>query len=153
MSNLSNNIEEFLLKILDENNSVQISRNELANYFSVAPSQINYVLRTRFTLERGYVIESKRGGGGYVNLVKVQINNNDYFIHLLNMIAEGELTETKARHLVEKLEEDGIIDNSEGEIIKSAISDKALQTPINIGISIRKNILTEIIKNLMTRNK
>ena len=69
MANLSDLIEAFLLRTQGEDDMLQISRNELANYFSVAPSQINYVLSTRFTPDRGYTVESRRGGGGCVTVV------------------------------------------------------------------------------------
>ena len=68
MAKLSDIIEQFLLKTLGEEGEVDISRNELANFFSCAPSQINYVLDTRFTIDRGFLIESHRGGGGFANI-------------------------------------------------------------------------------------
>ena len=64
MANISDIIESFLLETLGDNDTLNISRNELANYFACAPSQINYVLSTRFTPDRGYLIESRRGGAG-----------------------------------------------------------------------------------------
>ena len=63
MANISDIIERFLLDSLEKSDRISISRNELADYFDCAPSQINYVLSTRFTLDRGYIIESRRGGG------------------------------------------------------------------------------------------
>ena len=64
MSNLSDIIEEFILNTIGSDDTLNLSRNELANFFNVSPSQINYVLSTRFTIDRGYLTESKRGGGG-----------------------------------------------------------------------------------------
>ena len=69
MANISDVIEQFLLDSLGEDDSLELSRNELANYFSCAPSQINYVLATRFTPDRGYAIISKRGGGGGIRVI------------------------------------------------------------------------------------
>ena len=66
MASISDIIEKFILDNLGESDEIDISRNELANFFSCAPSQINYVLETRFTVDRGFVKESKRGGGGFV---------------------------------------------------------------------------------------
>ncbi len=149
MSNLSNDIEKFLLSVLADNGKVQISRNDLAGYFKVAPSQINYVLQTRFTLERGYVIESKRGGGGYVNLVKVSFEG-DYFKNLLQMISEGELNENKAFHIIDKMNSDGVLSDYESGLLKSVLSDKSLSSPFKNQDLIRKNSMTEIIKYLMS---
>ncbi len=73
MANISDIIEQFILKSLGEDDSVDISRNELANFFSCAPSQINYVLETRFTVDRGFVKESRRGGGGFIKISKINI--------------------------------------------------------------------------------
>ena len=71
--NKSNNIEQFIKTLLNEdsNPSIELARNDLANYFSCSPSQINYVLQTRFNVEKGYVIESKRGGGGCITIFKI----------------------------------------------------------------------------------
>ncbi len=71
MANISDVIEKFLIDAIGGDRSIVINRNELADYFSCAPSQINYVLATRFTLDRGYVIQSRRGGGGYVTLIRI----------------------------------------------------------------------------------
>lgn len=68
MATMTDIIEKFIKDLMEEDNSIQIQRNELANLFSCAPSQINYVLTTRFTIDRGYYIESKKGGGGYVQI-------------------------------------------------------------------------------------
>ena len=72
MANISETIEQFIIATLGENDSVDISRNSLAEYFSCAPSQINYVLDTRFTIDRGYVKESKRGGSGYIKISRLK---------------------------------------------------------------------------------
>ncbi|MGN1208056.1 MAG: CtsR family transcriptional regulator, partial [Christensenellales bacterium] len=71
MNNVSDIIEEFILSTIGDEQSLNLSRNELANFFNVSPSQINYVLSTRFTLDRGYQTESKRGGGGYIVLKRI----------------------------------------------------------------------------------
>ena len=71
MANISDIIESFLLETLGDNDTLNISRNELANYFACAPSQINYVLSTRFTPDRGYLIESRRGGGGFITVARL----------------------------------------------------------------------------------
>ncbi len=74
MRNISDIIEQYLKQVIDlsNNNVIEIKRNEIADRFECVPSQINYVINTRFTLERGFVVESKRGGGGYIRIIKSQ---------------------------------------------------------------------------------
>ena len=82
--NVSDIIEKFLLDTLGDEFSVNFNRNELATYFAVAPSQINYVLATRFTPERGYMTESRRGGGGYITLIRVNQNVDDVLTNYID---------------------------------------------------------------------
>ena len=81
---ISDIIEEFIMSSLDDDDFIELSRNDLAKFFSCVPSQINYVLNTRFTVNRGFVVESQRGGGGYIKLMRVQDNDNNFlkFIHI-----------------------------------------------------------------------
>ncbi|MDR1568298.1 MAG: CtsR family transcriptional regulator, partial [Streptococcaceae bacterium] len=72
--NTSDMIEEYLKRLLEESGMIEIKRNELSLQFDVVPSQINYVIKTRFSLSRGYEVESKRGGGGYIRIVKIKVN-------------------------------------------------------------------------------
>src|SRR5699024_12667377 len=92
MAALSNNIEKFLLELLEETNDgvVEIGRNELANQFNCAPSQINYVLTTRFTPYKGYYIESKRGGSGYIKIMKLSFKEDEPIDMLINETIRSE---------------------------------------------------------------
>ena len=71
MSNISDIIEAFILEQLEDMEDITLSRNELANFFNCAPSQINYVLSTRFTMPKGFMVESRRGGGGFIKISKM----------------------------------------------------------------------------------
>ena len=75
---VSDMIEEFIMSSLDDDNFIELSRNDLAKFFSCVPSQINYVLNTRFTVNRGFVVESQRGGGGYIKVTRVQDNDENF---------------------------------------------------------------------------
>jgi len=149
--NISDIIEEFIKSTLGDEEKLQLSRNDLANYFAVATSQINYVLSTRFNVDKGFVVESKRGGGGSVTIIRISQNAEDIIPNILKEIDKvNELTFNKASDILDRLEFEQIIDASEKEIIKSAISDKALALPMKTD-GLRKNIFKEILIGLMRR--
>lgn len=147
---VSDLIERFLLDTLGDEPTVNFNRNELAQYFSVAPSQINYVLATRFTFERGYIIESRRGGGGSVKLIRISENADDVLLRYIDETLSDGIEYSKACQIVDRLLSDGIYTESEAQLIKSAISDKALIAPTVIKSRLRgsilKNILLETLK-------
>lgn len=147
---VSDIIERFLLDTLGDELSVNFNRNELAAYFAVAPSQINYVLATRFTPERGYVIESRRGGGGSITLIKVNENADDVLIGYIDKTLSDGIEYGKACQIIDRLCDDGIFTQSEGQLVKAAISDKALLAPTvaknKLRGSILKSVLLETLK-------
>lgn len=151
MANLSDIIEAFLLQTLGEDDVLQISRNELANYFSVAPSQINYVLSTRFTPARGYTVESRRGGGGCVTVVRIHSSDDQIIDDVMNLsISEG-ISYSKACAIADRMSENGIVSDREVKLIKAAVSDKALVVPTLVQknalrAGIIKNVLIEALK-------
>ncbi|MEG1609207.1 MAG: CtsR family transcriptional regulator [Clostridia bacterium] len=150
-SNVSDIIEKFILSVIGDEESIKLSRNELANYFSVAPSQINYVLSTRFCLDKGYVVESKRGGGGFVLLARLSQDEAELLPTLIKQLDEMQyLTFNRAEDIADRLLRDKIIDQGQCDIIKFAISDRALATPM-IAQSLRKNVMKEILIGLMRR--
>lgn len=151
MANISDTIEQFILSVIGDDDTIRLSRNELANYFSVAPSQINYVLATRFNLDKGYVIESKRGGGGFITLVRLQSPKDALIPQLLKELdGVTDLTCNRACHIIERLQRDGIVTPSEAQIMASAIGDRALAMPCK-SEGLRKNIMKEILIGLLRR--
>ena len=151
MANISDEIEQFILSIWNDEEELKLSRNDLAQYFSVAPSQINYVLATRFSFDKGYIIESKRGGGGFITLVRISDSKDEVLQGIVQELDNIEaLTFNRASNFVYRLEREGIIDGKEGDIIKSAISDKALNFPAH-SANVRKNVFKEILSGLMRR--
>ena len=152
MATISDIIEEFILSALADDDLLQLSRNDLATFFSCAPSQINYVLSTRFTPEKGFIIESKRGGGGCINLIRITDDKENVLKSIYNYLCEeGTLEYNKLLHILERLEKDGIIDNKESELLKITMSDKALANPVNITARLRAQMLKEIVLNLSKR--
>ena len=128
MARISDTIENFIKEMLNEERErrVLIQRNELADKFSCAPSQINYVLTTRFTYEKGYIIESKRGGGGYIVIKKITYDDKAEKLNLINKsIGEG-ITYGNALSILEHLKDTEVISNKEFEIIKITFNDRTL---------------------------
>ncbi len=148
---VSDIIEKFLLETLGEELSVNFNRNELAAYFAVAPSQINYVLATRFTPERGYITESRRGGGGSVTLIRVNENAEDVLLKYIDQTLSDGIEYGKACQILERLTADGVYTKSEAGLLKAALTDKALLAPTvaknRLRGSILKSVLMETLKN------
>lgn len=146
MPGLSNMIERFIKKLLEDNDEgvIEIQRNELAEYFECAPSQINYVLTTRFTPYKGYYIESRRGGGGYIKIIKVGINDYEDINHIIVNTIGDSITKSKAYHIIDGLVEENIISVKEGNIMKAALGDRALANGAN-----RNALRADILKNML----
>lgn len=149
---ISDVIEEFIMSSLDDDDFIELSRNDLAKFFSCVPSQINYVLNTRFTLNRGFVVESQRGGGGYIKLVRVQDNKDNFLNNALNLCNKP-LSVIESTQLLEQMKNKKLITDRENELLKAAVNIKALNNPLNLDSVIRSNILRQVIIQLMkTKN-
>jgi transcriptional regulator CtsR len=151
MANISDIIERFLLETLGEDDSLNISRNELASYFSVAPSQINYVLSTRFTPARGYTIQSRRGGGGFITVVRLHEPKSDLVMQIMQRPLSQGYNYPTACHIIDRLIGEEVFTNREGELLKTALSDKALIAPTvmqkdSLRLSILKSVISEAMK-------
>ena len=151
MANISDIIEKFLLDALSHNDSMDISRNELANYFNVAPSQINYVLSTRFTTDRGFEVVSQRGGSGYIRLIKLDFSNDDYIKDLISNRLKNPIDYNSAKQVLLNLKDNNIISESEYDIILTMISQKALSNPFNIEDKLRSQIMKTLMISLLSR--
>ena len=147
MAILSDIIEAFIKSLLEENEGekLQIQRNELASHFSCAPSQINYVLTTRFTIDKGYIIESRRGGGGYIVIRQTK----DSYEHVKDMINEkigDSITYDCAISLIEALIDIEILKDREGQIVKTVVNDRVLAS---INTEGRNKIRAELLKSMI----
>ena len=149
MANISDVIEQFILDNLGEDEAIDISRNELASFFSCAPSQINYVLETRFTLDRGYIKESRRGGGGYIRIQRVPLENDDKMATLVTSGIGDELSSKRAGQIIEKLMRDGVISKREKGIIDAMISGSALSVPLAIKDRLRAQVFKACLVYLL----
>ena len=141
MASITDKIELFINELMNNSNSIQIKRNELANLFNCAPSQINYVLMTRFTIDRGYYIDSKKGGGGYVK---------KYIKSLIYERIGEEISYNAAKEVIKSLEKINILTERESKIILYSIEDKVLCIPISeLKDKLRANILQNIVIGLL----
>ncbi len=145
MARLSDIIEEFIKNMMKESEEeLQIQRNELADYFSCAPSQINYVLTTRFTHDKGYIIESRRGGGGYIVIRKINFEDFESRAEkIIESIGES-VTYDNSLALLESLFDSDLITEREFEIIKLTLNDRTLCKVDNKN-KLRADILKSII--------
>jgi transcriptional regulator of stress and heat shock response len=144
---LSDIIEEFIKELLSgsENDMLEIQRNELASQFGCAPSQINYVLMTRFTVDKGYYIESKRGGGGSIRITKASIDNNEYFRNLILGKIGRSITQNTAESYIDAFLEHKLITEREASIMKVVVNDKSINLPPQDRDFIRANILKSMM--------
>ncbi|WP_071130418.1 CtsR family transcriptional regulator [Enterococcus timonensis] len=124
--NTSDLIEDYLKKILRANDSIEIRRAEMADLFSCVPSQINYVINTRFTLQQGYQVESKRGGGGYIRIAKLRFTSSRSYLSALSHTLGEKISENGARDLLQKLYEEKLLTKREGNLFLATLSSNVL---------------------------
>lgn len=144
---LSDVIEAFLKEMMEEanENELEIQRNELANHFSCAPSQINYVLTTRFTTDKGYYIESKRGGGGCIRIKRIDYDEKNPLMDIILEKIGDNITYNNAIGIIEAILDMNIITEREANIIKIAINDRTLGRVVDDRNKVRADILKSII--------
>ena len=123
---LSNLIEEWIKEMItQQDGEIELKRNELAGRFNCVPSQINYVISTRFSPERGYIVESRRGGGGYIKITRVSPKSGNGLMHVINMIG-SRLSYADARVLVQNCYEYDLITQKEARIMIAALSERSI---------------------------
>lgn len=143
---ISDSIEHFIREMFEEKNSIELKRNELAQYFNCVPSQINYVISTRFTTERGYVVESRRGGGGHIRITRINLGRNEQIMHIINSIGSA-LDVMTLEAIVNTLYVGGVMTADEAKLIMTACSNNSLSV---IADTRDKNrVRAGIFKNLL----
>ncbi|MFK3939267.1 CtsR family transcriptional regulator [Alkalihalobacillus sp. NPDC078783] len=150
MRNISDFIEEYLKSTLLSSGKelVEIKRSELAKRFECVPSQINYVISTRFTLEKGYIVESKRGGGGYIRIIKVETHEKaDLYDQLLHLIGPV-IDQQTAENIVLRLYEEKAVAKREANLMMSVLDRSVLKVELPYRDQLRSNILKAMINTL-----
>ena len=147
MARLVDVIEMMIKEILDENDgSATISRSSLAERANCVPSQITYVLSTRFSPGNGYIVESRRGGGGQITITRVQhLSKRDYIRSVLDSVGD-DLTQQQAKTLLQNTVACGAISAREGTAVMAAVSDRALA---KVDTDIRSVVRADVFKNAM----
>ena len=151
MAQLSDSIEQFIKDLMNEDAHIELRRNELAQHFGCAPSQINYVLATRFSVDHGYIIESRRGGGGYVRIVRMQTRGEQDFLETLLRRVGNSVDEDTANAIVSNLYERKMVTKNEALLMKAAVSRNALALPISakdvLRAAVFRNMLVQVFRN------
>jgi len=144
---ISDLIASFLQDSLDEsvNGVLEIQRGELAQRFNCVPSQINYVMSTRFSPERGYIVESRRGGNGYIRITRVQVDRETLLMHVINSLG-GEVDLPSARAILSNLAQSGALDEDLARTLLAAVGDKALNA---VPRELRDQVRADILKNVL----
>ena len=146
---MSDVIEDFIKELFDEDESdlIEIQRNELAQHFNCVPSQINYVISTRFKPSQGYYVESKRGGGGNIKIKKIANTKSDYIMHIINNIGKT-ITTNDIDILISDFLTYNIITPREAKLLKVATSDNVLKLDKDIKDEVRARIFKNMLINI-----
>ena len=143
---ISDSVAQYILDLLNqENGTAEIQRNELANYLGCVLSQINYVLTSRFTPEQGYIVESRRGGGGYIRITRMRLSKSDMIMHIVNSVGDR-LDAATARAMTANLTQNGMLDRSSAGLIQAACSEQTLSA---VPKEIRDTVRAAIYKNML----
>ncbi len=145
---MSDMIEEFIKELFQDEDYIEIQRNELAEQFNCVPSQINYVIATRFKPTQGYYVESKRGGGGYISIRKVNITKSNYLMHIVSNIGD-KITAQEVDIFISNFLSYKMITEKEAKLLKVATSDNVLTVPTEIKDELRARIFKNMLINLV----
>lgn len=144
--NMSDIVAEYIAKILDEKDgNAEIKRNELANLLGCVPSQINYVITSRFTPEQGYIVESRRGGGGYIRITRVTTDRKGAFMHIINSIGD-KVSAAYSSVILNHMLSQRLISSYDYSMISSAVSDNVYAS---VPQELRDVLRASILKNML----
>ncbi|MBC1324379.1 CtsR family transcriptional regulator [Listeria welshimeri] len=146
MKNISDIIEAYLKQVLESSEAVEIKRSEIADKFECVPSQINYVINTRFTMERGYIVESKRGGGGYIRIIKVKMNDKLQLLEaIISMVYDKKVSQSFSEDVILRLLEEEVITKKEARLMVAALDREVLILPLPDRDILRSRILEAML--------
>ena len=147
--NLSKEITKMILDMLSDSGTTEIKRNDLAEQLGCVPSQINYVLASRFTPEQGYIVESRRGVGGYIKITRATCTPETLMMHLINSIGDS-MDEKTCRANIQNLYARGILPQQTAQVMSAAISDKAYrEIPQELRNTVRASVFKQMLITTM----
>ena len=148
---LSNDIARMLMEMLEQDGTTEIQRNELAQTLGCVPSQINYVISSRFTPEHGYIVESRRGGGGYIKITRVSLDKPSAIMHTVNHIG-AEASFALCRAHIMNLVNAEIIDKQSARLMLAATGENSLRMlPPQIKDRVRATIFKQMLLTFDTQ--
>lgn len=143
---MSDLVAKYIMEMLDEQNGcAEIQRNELAGNLGCVPSQINYVITSRFTPEQGYIVESRRGGGGYIRISRVKMDGGTALMHIVNSIGEG-LDKATAEAMLNNMLQRQLLSLQTAKAIAAALSDRTLR---RVEQEKRDSVRADLFKNML----
>lgn len=148
--NTSDHIEAYIKAILEQSGMVELQRSQLADTFQVVPSQINYVIKTRFTESRGYLVESKRGGGGYIRIGRIEFSNHHEMLRDLLYSVGEEVSQVVFEDVLRLLFEQGLLTSQEMNLLVAMAPDRILGEEANL---IRANMLKQLLQEVDRKGK
>lgn len=150
MGNLADRIEEYLKRILERTDEgyIVLQRSELAVEFACVPSQINYVLDTRFTVERGYLVESRRGGGGYLRIIRLGLGIEGQYQEVMRKLIGEQLSRDRSNALIGRLLDEELVTAREAALIKSVLSGNTLGGEFRDWDALRARLMKDILTTL-----
>ncbi|WP_200760973.1 CtsR family transcriptional regulator [Effusibacillus dendaii] len=151
MSNISDIIEQYIKDILLSGQAgyVEIQRNDLADRFRCVPSQINYVISTRFTVERGYIVESKRGGGGYIRIRKMDLDKGGNVYQTVLRLIGRQISFREAEDVIQRLLEERLITQREARMLLAAVDGDLLQMAASERDRFRAQLLSVLLMAIL----
>lgn len=148
--NTTDHIEAYINELLELANVAELKRSDLASRFEVVPSQINYVIKTRFTASRGYVVESKRGGGGYIRIGRVTFSDHHELLQNLMTHIGQALSESTCRDMLQLLYDEEILTRREGNLLLATTTNEVLGPDADV---IRAQMIHQILYQLDRKEK
>ena len=143
---MSDLVAQYILEMLEQQDgSAEIQRNELAGSLGCVPSQINYVITSRFTPEQGYIVESRRGGGGYIRISRVKMDKGTALMHIINSVGDT-LDKATAEVMLKNMLQRNLIELLPAKIIAAALADRTLK---NIEQEKRDTVRADLFKNML----
>ncbi|WP_027964765.1 CtsR family transcriptional regulator [Halalkalibacillus halophilus] len=155
MRNISDVIEAYLKEVIQSSNSdvVELKRSEIADQFECVPSQINYVINTRFTLEKGYLVESKRGGGGYIRIIRLRPKSKHELLNEMHLICNKPITQQVSFDLLDRLRQEDLISDRELHLMTKLMHRDLLTLPVPDRDIIRSRMFQELITTIKMHDR